>query len=481
MTQEELEQLWWEIERERVKNDLYYLCKEYLGYKDLNEGLHKPVADALMVWDDVLILMPRGHLKSSVVTIGKTVQLVLQNQNIRIKIVNASYDKAVEFLRSIKAHLQNDRLIKLFPEVLYENPSGESDLWRENSINVKRTQVIDGATVEALGIDSTNVGKHCNVVIFDDVHDDKNTRNYDQIKYVKSRIKLFEPILEPGGLRIFVGTRWAKEDVYGDLIKQGIRYIRREATERGKVIFPEKFTIETLQKIKKRLGTKQYYLQYLNKIFDEEDITFKDEWIKYLDKPRIWDRIYILCDPAISLKEDSADTVIQTVAQSKDDNKLCVLRSYGFKARVQDIVNEIFLEYLKYAKDYEVFVGIEKVGYQHALHQWIEKDQKTYGIYFRVHELEPHGRSKDFRIRALSPLFERGQILLNKEGCEELDRQLREYGGTHKVDHVDILSYILDVLMDETDFDVLEAGVEDFPFEIEAIIEQERELSYLDY
>jgi len=486
LSEEEKEQLWWETERERCRTDLMYLCREYLGYKDLNDSLHGPIADRLTVWRDLLVMLPRGHLKTSLISIGKTIQLILCNQNIRIKIVSYAYGKATEIVTEIEQHLQDERLIALFPEILYENPDGESDKWRENSFNVKRTRIVQGTTVEALGILTGNVGKHCDVIIFDDVHDDKNTDTIEQIEKVDNRVKLFLSVLDPGGLRLYVGTRWKKEDVYGRLIKK-IEHIRREDIEPpnspdGKPIFPEKFTVEILNDIKEDLGSHFYYLQYKNKVLDEEDIVFKEKWFQWYKGPDLqWNRVYILMDPAISLSKKACDTVLQTIGQT-EDNRFFVKRSYGFKARVQEIVDQLFLEVIRYIDRYEVRVGIEKVAYQEALLQWVEKDMTAYNVYFEVHALEPHGKRKDYRIRRLAPMFERKQIWLYEENCEELHGQLVEFGGTVKVDHADTLAYLPDIMVSEGLYSVQPMdSFPDDPYSLDAVIEQEEELSYLDY
>lgn len=485
LSKEELEQLWWENERERCQKDLLYLCREYLGYNDLNDDLHGPIADRLMEWKDFAVFLPRGHLKTSLISVGKTIQLILNNQNIRIKIVSYAYSKAAEIVTEIEGHLKNEKLIALFPEILYENPFAESDRWRENSFNVKRTRVVQGFTVEALGILTGNVGKHCDVIIFDDVHDDKNTATQELIQKVDDRVRLFLSVLDPGGLRLYAGTRWKKEDVYGRLIKT-IEHIRREDIEPigdpdGKPIFPEKFTLEELAKVKAELGTHFYYLQYKNRVHDEEDIVFKEKWFQWWKgMDRQWARVYILMDPAITLSKKSCDTVIQTICQT-DENHFFVKRSYGFKARVQEIVDQLFLEIMRYIDRYEVRVGIEKVAYQEALIQWVEKDQSAYNVYFEVHALEPHGRRKEYRIRRLAPMFERKQIWLH-ESCDELHQQLLDFGGTTKVDHADTLAYLPDIIVSEGVYDVRPMKeFPDDPWSLDAVIEEEAELSYLDF
>ena len=481
LPKEALEELYWRLERRRCQTDLLYLCREYLGYKDLSDKLHGPIAERLKKWKDLLVLLPRGHLKSSLITIGKSIQYVLNNQNVRIKIVNASYAQAVEFITVIKHHLRNERLVQLFPEVLYANPDGESDLWREDRINVKRTAVIAGPTLEALGIDTGNIGKHCEIIIFDDIHDIKNTRTVELMNRVKEGVRLFLSVLEPTGLRLYVGTRWKREDQYGDLIKAKLDTIRCEDVdpETKEIAFPEKFTETILDNIRRELGSHFYFLQYKNRVLSDDDILFKEEWFKWFAKTdKAWTKMYILVDPAVSTADRACETVIQTIGQTEDNNYF-VIKSDGFKAGVQEVVNKLFLEYLKYAKDFEVLVGIEKVAYQAALIQWVERDQNTYGVYFEVLPLEPRGRSKDFRIGRLAPLFERGQIWIHKDSCKKLYEQLSEYGGTLHVDHADTLGYLLDICQEEGSYEILreETEEDDMPWAIDST----GELSYLDY
>jgi hypothetical protein len=215
-------------------------------------------------------------------------------------------------------------------------------------------------------------------------------------------------------------------------------------------------------------------------VLSDADIYIKEEWVRWFkDARKQWKRVYILMDPAISTDQRACETVIQTIGQTEENNYY-VIRSEGFKTDVPEVVEKLFLEYLKYSKEFDVLVGVEKVAYQAALIQWIEKDQNTYGVYFEVVPLEPRSRSKNYRIGRLQPLFERGLVWLNKTGCEKLYSQLTEYGGTLHVDHADTLGYLPDVCMEDGTYEILpeEQGEdEDMPFAFDSA----GEMSYLDY
>src|SRR4030067_724676 len=75
-------------QRQYVLQDFWEFNREVIGWKDLNEPLHRPLCN--FVQDNRafkrLILLPRGHLQSSVVTIGYSLWRIAQKPKIRILI-----------------------------------------------------------------------------------------------------------------------------------------------------------------------------------------------------------------------------------------------------------------------------------------------------------------------------------------------------------------------------------------------------------
>jgi len=105
-----------------------------------------------------LILMPRGTLKSSVVTIGYTIQQVCKNPNIRILIGSEVNSTAKVFLREIKDHFEgNERVRTLFGEhVRYKSR------WTDDAItSAQRMKNIKEPTVFTTGTDQSRTGWHC--------------------------------------------------------------------------------------------------------------------------------------------------------------------------------------------------------------------------------------------------------------------------------------------------------------------------------
>lgn len=465
-----------QIERQKILKNPFYLCYEYLGYKDMNSNLHNDIFQRLINFgfDRLLFLIPRGHLKSSTITIGFTIWQILNNQNIRIGIGNAVLDKATEFLDEIKEHLKNPRLIELFPDILWENPEKEAPVWRTDAIVVKRTKIVSGKTIQVFGIDKGITGKHYELVILDDIQDDKNSETSEQIQKVIKRYKNIVSVLEPTGRIIVVGTRWRQDDIYRYLMRDAgyTAYVRR-AIENNEPIFPEKFTVKKLQRIRREIGNYHYSCQYENNPIPDELKTFTNiqtkppEFFSYLIK-NFYDKIedvYILIDPALGKKgkdrygnikkpDEAVRNIIFRIGEKYYVYKSDDLHKWA-KGKIIKLIRKIIADFVEYDKKFRnVMIGIETVAFQVVLKEWIEREQTKYGVYFNVVELNPHGRSKQSRIERLQPMFDRGDIIINQE-CSTLIQQLSDYPSITKDDHIDALAYLPDVLEQNANIGVI--------------------------
>jgi len=114
------------------KFNLEYLCHSILDYgywdsihSDLSKIINRPSKRKL-------ILVPRGHSKTAVITKGWTIQQLLKNPNRRILIANQVWDKAREMLFEIKQYLEDkSQLPLLFGEF-------KSNKWNEDDIVIRQ-------------------------------------------------------------------------------------------------------------------------------------------------------------------------------------------------------------------------------------------------------------------------------------------------------------------------------------------------------
>lgn len=229
--------------QERCKTDLEFLYREVLGYDRYNKELHfdypgdpeKGTPPGLAYYlkhsgPRKLILIPRNHLKSTVITIAWSIQQILINPNIRICINNAKFDTAQEFVKAIKAHLDTGtKLEKLFGA--FKSPKAS---WNQDSFTIaQRTLVRAQPTVMAASIDSTLNGKHFDLIINDDLVEPNNVRTKEQLQKVIDFHKDCFNQIDKGGTIVNIGTRWAAQDLYGHILNTAATSINGKKIEKG--------------------------------------------------------------------------------------------------------------------------------------------------------------------------------------------------------------------------------------------------------
>lgn len=443
--------------REACKNSLHFLCTQMLGFSDWDK-----------VHDDIelflnrksrkkMILIPRGHLKTSVVTKAFSIQQVLRNPNVRILIANQVWDKAREMLYEIKQMFTDKSdLPKLFGNFV-------SDRWREDDIVVRqRTRALAAPTIGTSGVEAELTSSHYDVIILDDLQGLQNYQTPEQREKVKRYYRSMMDLLEPGGLLIIIGTRWHLDDVYQYIIDNEAEYFDitvRKVVENGKIIFPRKFnkkfdpvlkswvetkepTMDFINYLKKR-PSEEFASQYMNEPIDSENQIFKKDYFKYYDRRP--ERLYVsmTIDPAISEKQ-SADYFAINVSGMDENYKIYVLDTLKGHWKVAESIDNIFTMYEKW---HPSAVGLEVIAYQKALKSWLEEKMRERGVYFPITELRRNtNESKEFRVKALEPFYRDGNIF-HAPWMKSLEQELLQFPKGKHDDEIDALASQLDLLV----------------------------------
>jgi hypothetical protein len=84
------------------------------------------------------------------------------------------------------------------------------------------------------------------------------------------------------GLEWIAGTHWAPGDIYDNMLGQddSVEPLVMAAVEGGKPIFPEMFSLETLARLERELGS-LYPLLYMNTAVDPLLTDFKPDDLRY--------------------------------------------------------------------------------------------------------------------------------------------------------------------------------------------------------
>lgn len=457
---------------------LYLFCRDTLGYKDLltkedeqePDYSHEELCHYLQFDKNPfkLILMPRYSFKSTLATVGRTLWKLVDDPNLRVLIYSDAATKAEGFLTSIKNHLtgldKNSQFRAIYGTWETDSKKGT---WNQSAIVIQpRAHAHKEPSVDTGGIETSKVGMHYDIIIFDDIVSDKNVTTPDQIQKVKECYQKSLSLLKPGGEVIMVGTRWDFSDLYGSLLA------REE--EHKKAGFPPVFstfitraeindkypweniglTKDFLTKQRTEQGSYVYSCLYQNSPVDESTAIFKaSDFTFYQPSPNIARELYVTCclDPAISQAKASDDTALTVVGT---DNKLnmYILDIIAGRMLPDETVAELFRLHSKWRIN---AFGVETNNFQKMLKTDIDltyEQERTNNPLFRMFTIaEFTGTStntKAMRIRSLQPYHERGALLfpgtrqeLLTGSYHKLSMQMLQFPRTTHDDILDSLAY----------------------------------------
>lgn len=189
-----------------------------LGYDKLDE-FHLEIIKELKEVENSqdkkgLFLLPRGHYKSTLITIAWTIQQLINNPNVSIFIANATLSNAQMFLREIRGHLEkNEKLKELFG-------SSVSEKWNDSEIVInQRTKNQKESSVKIGSPDHTSVGAHYDIIILDDIVSPENINTKEQSDKIIQFYKNCQDLGKPDKtVFIIIGTRYSYFDTYNHLI-----------------------------------------------------------------------------------------------------------------------------------------------------------------------------------------------------------------------------------------------------------------------
>ena len=449
-----------------AQDDLYFFNRFILN---IEEGKDKvklvPFHEELchFVTDNTkkkkLILVPRGHLKSTLITIGYSVFRIVHNPNIRILILNATWQMAVDFLTEIKRHLQTNKAVHEFYGDLSQTP----DEWSQDRITIKRTDAgIKGPTVWATGVESNLVGSHPDLIIFDDVVNRDNSQTREQNENIIMRYKDTLDLLEPGGQLIVIGTRWTQEDLYGwimdkdnniyqsyDVLVKRAYEGNLETEEDFVPLWSEKFSQKELVTRLREEGWYHFSAQYLNDPIPMEDADFKKEYFQYYDLEEIKGKQLtkvMTIDPAIS-ENKYADFTAMVVSGIDQFGNIFILDISRARMNPNQIVDKIFLLNEMWHPDQ---IGLETISYQKTLAYSLREEMTKRSRFLPIIEIQRHEQAKELRILGLQPLYQNRKIFHRRKSefqlTTYLEDELASFPRGRHDDIIDAFSFQLEFL-----------------------------------
>jgi hypothetical protein len=436
-----------------------------------------------------MVLWPRGHLKSTVLTQGEALRRALMWPNIRVLISSQKVDNAKSFLAGIKGHLQDPRFVELYGNLL---PDTKQKAFKNNDFQLtlthRKNQTLREPTFQCTGPDAEKTSQHYDLIIHDDVVGRETVTNIQQIEktyqYYKDCIYLLEPPKRnaaPPEVWI-IGTRWHPIDLYGWLIDGATDPRCRESRfkehvpncyclmdvsirsvkEDGEFIWPEVFNEQYLQELITADGLDHFSVacQFYNNPTDPSTCWFKEQDVKKaLITPSEFAEVkkgleksgkrltwYVAVDPAESTSSSACLSAAVAVGVDHETGIWYVDWAEGRKVETAGFCDLAMEAWKRYTPEHYGMESHTKAALEYALRQRMIQTNTL----FSIEELKPNKvgdarRTKETRIKQLVAMFEFGRIRINTT-CKDLLDEIYTLPSSIHWDLCDALAYVFDMV-----------------------------------
>ncbi len=199
---------------------------EWKNYERLDRGnwVYTPVKPMLDLTGSrrVLILDPRGFLKTTINSMSHSIQWILNYPDIAMTIIQSNGKKSRDILGEIKRHFQaNPNFRQLFPDHCPQKKPldwGNLDEFTTEARSLVSTR--KEKTMMTGSIDTGSAGYHFDVMKFSDIVEPNNVKTPEQLESVIKSFYMMENILVAAKYWIDVeGTTYDYSDLYSKIIK----------------------------------------------------------------------------------------------------------------------------------------------------------------------------------------------------------------------------------------------------------------------
>jgi hypothetical protein len=324
-----------------------------------------------------------------------------------------------------------------------------------------------GGSYTAIGVGGSATGRGFKIGIIDDPF--KNREEADSATIRDSRHKWYQSTFytraEGASMIILILTRWHEDDLAGrvladaeDARKRGDPYdewdvvefkaIATQEDEHRKVgdpLWPAKFSLDQLQRIKSSIGSYEFSALYQQTPIDEENRKFKQAWFQYRAYEDVRQRqTYntMTIDPRgkddIKLGKDYIGVTINLCDAEGNWNII----SERIKLSATGMIDMMFTNWARYKLR---CIGVEDTQFWQGLKNQVDQEMKLRGVFPRIEELKTRGTQKELRIETLVPRYEHGNIyhltIGGQNMCGDLEEELALFPKATNDDASDSLAY----------------------------------------
>jgi hypothetical protein len=242
---------------DRLKDfrNFVYLCHKYIGLPNPTDFQYSVCNAITDPSDRILLKAFRGAAKSHLSALW-ALWTLYWNEEEKILVISATADKASQFVKFCK-----DTIIRCpFLSHMQSEP-GQRDL--SYSFDIAGCKPSQTPSLEAKGLTSQITGSRATKIIADDIEISTNSRSNESREKIFSLSSEFESIILPGGKIIWLGTPHSSSSVYKTLPAKGYKEYTFPIYVDGKIVEPERFNQEDIEKRRRSIGESIFRLQFM--------------------------------------------------------------------------------------------------------------------------------------------------------------------------------------------------------------------------
>jgi predicted phage terminase large subunit-like protein len=325
-------------------------------------------------------------------------------------IVSASYgqDLADDFGRRVRNTVASPLHRAIFPE------SKISD----DSAAVHRFNLTAGGAYYAVGRGAAITGRGAHLLLIDDPLKDMEEANSPTIR--RGLQQWFSTVaftrLMPDGAIVIIQTRWHEEDLAGWLLREfdseGWESLSLPAIAEsndvlgraeGEPLWPERYPLETLESIRRQLGSAAFASLYQQRPAPIEGRMFRREWWRfYSAPPASFTQIVMSVDSAFKTGQET-DYSAFTIWGNTQSEGIYLLHAWRNRVEFPELKRKV-KEFADKWKPNAILVEDKASG--QSLIQELKRDTNLPIIAVKV------DKDKITRAAAVTPLVEAGKVLL---------------------------------------------------------------------
>lgn len=423
----------------------------------------------------VAVAAPRGHAKSTSITLSYTLASVLFRERKFIIIVSDTESQAIMFLGQIKQELaDNEDIIALFG-VKKDQVSGkvkfvkdsESDVIVEFEDGHRARIIAKGAEQKLRGLLWN--GSRPDLIVIDDLENEELVMNKERRDKLRRWFYgALMPCLSREGIIRYVGTILHMDSMLERLMPQpnirgyqeeglktfsqfrvagwrSVKY-RAHTDDFSEILWPAKWSEQGLREERQKYvdqGLPDLYSQeYLNVPLDESRAYFKKSDLINLSPEEKNRRLnyYIAADLAISEKE-RADYSAFVIGGVDESGFLQIRNVIRDRMDGHSIVQTI----LSLQRIYDpIIFGIEETQISKAIGPFLREEMMRQNTFVSLVPLKPHKQDKLTRARSMQARMRAGAVKVDKEAewYPDYEDEMLKFPRARNDDQVDATAYL---------------------------------------